>query len=417
MGKIKKWYRSVPIWLAIFLYAAAALVGASYLSNRVTGAAYYDLTGITVAYILHSPAPEVTAEGDTAYSYDSYDGSVSAVTGRIVPGEGGVTTWVSSPAKMSQEDAQRYEALQTLTRYSPFAIYSCLLLAAALIFYFTKLKQPLSLLETAYAKIAENELDFSLDYSGRDEMAQLCAAFEKMRQALDENNRRMLNLLDERRQLNDAYTHDLRTPIAVLKGYTEMLIKYLPTGRMSQEEVLDTIRTMSSHVARLEEFVGSMNTAQRIADLTLTRSPLPAGDFVSALRETAEILCGAGDLQCVISSSLGDGTLNIDRAAVTEVVENLLSNAIRFARSAVTVDLWRRDGTLSVTVLDDGPGFTKKELLVAAKPYYCGRQDGETYHLGLGLHICRTLCEKHGGRLVIANSPEGGAAVTAEFAI
>ena len=57
MDKIKKWYRSVPIWLAVFLYAAAALVGAAWLSNQVTGAAYSGMTGLTVNYILRAPGP------------------------------------------------------------------------------------------------------------------------------------------------------------------------------------------------------------------------------------------------------------------------------------------------------------------------------------------------------------------------
>ena len=97
----------------------------------------------------------------------------------------------------------------------------------------------------------------------------------------------MLNVLDERRQLNDAYTHDLRTPIAVLKGYTDMLVKYHPTGQLPQEEVVDTVRTMSSQVARLEQFVCSMNTAQRLADLAVQREEIPAEEYLSTLRETA----------------------------------------------------------------------------------------------------------------------------------
>ena len=419
MDKIKKWYRSVPIWLAVFLYAAAALVGASYLSNRVTGAAYSGMTGLTVNYILRAPGPEGEVRVEDGMTYYTYSGGTAASDiGTISSSEGGgVTSWVATIDRMSEADARRYEVLRQLTRYAPLAIYSALLLAAALAFYFTKLKKPLTLLENASAKIAENELDFSLDYAGRDEMARLCAAFEQMRSALDENNRRMLAVLDERRQLNDAYTHDLRTPIAVLKGYTDMLSKYLPTGQMPQEEVMDTVRTMSAQVARLEQFVGSMNAAQRLADVTVQRADVPAGEFVATLRETAAILAEGTGLSVEVEADGCPDTLHIDPAAVTQAFENLLGNALRFAKSKITVRLERDGDALALRMADDGPGFSKKELLVAAKPYYSGAQDGETYHFGLGLHICRTLCEKHGGGLTLANGEHGGAEVTARFAM
>ena len=73
---------------------------------------------------------------------------------------------------------------------------------------------------------------------------------------------------------------------------------------------------------------------------------------------------------------------------------------------------------LSLTVGDDGPGFPPAALKRAAEPYYRADKSlspqGEL-HFGLGLYICRSLCEKHGGSLQIENSPAGGAKVTARF--
>lgn len=421
MGKVKEWYRSVPIWLTVFLYAAAALVGASFLSNQVTGTAYVRMTGLTVNYILRSGEPVGRESAVAQATVDGYfnvnQGDYEMTSGKISSsdGDGSVTTWVATINQMSEEDAHRYAVLQQLTRYAPFFIYSGLFLAAALTFYFTKLKRPLALLETASAKIADNDLDFTLQYAGRDEMAELCAAFEKMRSALDENNRQMLSVLDERRQLNDAYTHDLRTPIAVLKGYTDMLVKYLPTGQLPQEEVVDTVRTMSSQVVRLEQFVCSMNAAQRLADLTVQREEIPAEEYLSTLRETADILAENTGKQVEWKAEPCPGDLSIDPAAVTQVFENLLGNALRFASSRITVQAEKDGDTFTLQVSDDGPGFTEKELLTAVRPYYSRHQEGETYHFGLGLHICRILCEKHGGALTLSNGPGGGAMVSAAF--
>ena len=109
--------------------------------------------------------------------------------------------------------------------------------------------------------------------------------------------------------------------------------------------------------------------------------------------------------------------MNIDPSAVTQVFENLLGNAARFARTKVSVQLETDGKTLSICVADDGKGFTEKALASAAKPYFSGEQTEETYHFGLGLYICQTLCEKHGGNLKLANATNGGASVTAFFTL
>lgn len=399
MGKIKKWYRSIPIWLALFLFIITALLVASFISNWVTARVYdlsMDITAkyITVNYNVTPDSDDVIYNTDGAnevveynFNYDSY----------------------------SDEDQRLYQTYTFIQRYVPPFLYSLFILGAVLLFYFTKLKTPLKVLTKASDRIAENELDFTLDYFGYDEMAKLCTAFEKMRSALDENNQRMLHMIDERKQLNDAYTHDLRTPIAVLKGYADMLLKFVPTGKMSQEEILEIISTMSSHISRLEQFVESMNTVQKLEDLTLQKAQVNADEFLGHLQESASILCQSSNLACEFESVVNTKMLCLDVGAVIQVYENLMSNAIRFAQSKVMIRCEYRNKTLSVIVSDDGRGFTEKELMKADHPYYSGEGQKQEYHFGLGLHICRTLCEKHGGTLQLENNPQSGAKITAYF--
>ena len=76
------------------------------------------------------------------------------------------------------------------------------------------------------------------------------------------------------------------------------------------------------------------------------------------------------------------------------------------------------ENTLSLRVADDGPGFPPEALKRGTDPYYRGEKSEakeRTPHFGLGLTICKTLCEKHGGSLLLQNRPSGGAQVTAVF--
>lgn len=401
MGKIKKWYRSIPIWLALFMFVITALLVASFLSNKIMATVNDLWLGVQAKYITVSYG-STSNSNDVIYSTDSTSGIVE---------------YDFNYDKYSDEDIQLYQKYSFIQRYIPPFLYTVIIMAAVLIFYFTKLKTPLQVLKKASDRITENELDFALDYYGCDEMASLCAAFEKMRSALSDNNQRMLRMIDQRKQLNDAYTHDLRTPITILKGYTEMLTKYLPSGKMSQEEVVETVQTMSTHVSRLEQFVESMNTVQKLEDLIVQKKPVNTGEVVGHLQESADILCHTCNLSCDFTSEIHTEALLLDAGAVIQVFENLMSNATRFACSKVIIRCESRDNLFCISVSDDGKGFTEKELLKADQPYYSGETQKQGYHFGLGLHICRTLCEKHGGRMQMGNSADGGAIITASFSL
>ncbi|MCD7920691.1 MAG: HAMP domain-containing histidine kinase [Clostridiales bacterium] len=397
MGKIKEWYRSIPIWATLFAVIVLALLSASVLSGAVTETVNEQYVILQSKYLTITSAEE---DGEITYS------GVNA--NEIVEVSFNYENY-------TEDDWRLYQIYSFILRFFPAFIYSVCILVFALLFYFTKLRTPLHLLTKASNQIAGNDLDFQLDYQGQDEMARLCAAFETMRSALDENNRQMLRLLDERKQLNDAYTHDLRTPIAVLKGYTDMLVKYLPSGNLSLEEVLETVKTMSAQVSRLEQFADSMNTAQKLEDMPIQKEPVDSREFLDYLRESAEILFQGSGMTCEFHASVSAEHLFLDPAVVIQVYENIINNAARFARHKVAIHCGMTENIFSVSVTDDGRGFSARDLREAVKPYYSNDAQKQEYHFGLGLHICRILCEKHGGRLELGNAPAGGASVTASF--
>ena len=390
MEQIKKWYRSIPLWLGFFLMIVIALILAGAATQITTNAAYQTTADIRNKY---STAIMLPSDDDVVYRYE-FDDHFEEYTA---------------------EDMFCFRFFSFVADYAAAFWYSVFVFAASLLFYFTKLKTPLALLHNASERISQNDFAFSIEYAGNDEMARLCTAFDTMREALNESNQQMRRMIDERKQLNDAYTHDLRTPIAVLRGYADMLKKYAPTGKLSTDEVMETVNTMSTHVSRLEQFVESMNTVQKLDDVNINKTPVPANEFLGHLEEAASILCQSHGLHCGFEKTVSCNTLYVDSAALIQVYENLLSNAIRYAKKAVTIRCTYANSVFSVIVSDDGDGFSEKDLTNAAKPYYSGAGQKQEYHFGLGLHICRILCEKHGGSLELQNVPQGGAQITARF--
>ena len=295
----------------------------------------------------------------------------------------------------------------------PFTYLACFILAG-LVFYRSKIRRPLMLLTASAGKIAASDLDFSIEYDRNDEMGLLCKAFEKMRSALEKNNREMWRQMNERKKLNAAFSHDLRTPLTVVEGHLGILQKYTPQGKLSADDVMQTYAAMAGQIERLKNYTYSMNTLQRLEDVPIVRKQLAAGDFTARLNNTAEMICGSKKLS--ISDKTAAASLCVDPEIVLQVFENLLSNAVRYAKSAVSIQYAAANDTFSITVSDDGAGFDDTALKSATNPFYTTEKKSDTgQHLGLGLNICKILCERHNGNIILSNGVESGASVTVRF--
>lgn len=319
------------------------------------------------------------------------------------------------------------------------------IILAIFLFYGKRLARPLSILEGSVEKIRKNDLDFCVSYDSRDELGKLCDSVEEMRLELFRDKEEMWRLMERQKELNAAFAHDLRTPLTVLRGYTDFLARYVPEGKLSREKLQDTFALMSGHLKRLEEYSRTMKGIRSIEEVpfspektTFQSMDRRIEEVVFALNQVRDVKilyrnnipvsfkegmpngansCKSGAFAAEESFSAG---LYVDDNLVMEVLENLLSNAIRYAGGRIEVmsDFSAESQEWLLAVRDDGPGFSEEQMEKALKPYYKEPEPGgPDEHFGIGLHICRELCKKHGGTLNVANSIKGGAIDTASFRV
>ncbi|WP_239460361.1 HAMP domain-containing sensor histidine kinase [Enorma massiliensis] len=343
-------------------------------------------------------------------------------------------------------------------------------------FYRRHIGGPLSVLEAAADRIARQDLDFQIGAVRGRELGRLGAAMEGMRSSLLATQRELWRTAEDRRRLNAAFAHDLRTPVTVLKGTLEMArIKADRAG--SGEDVRKTLDTLSGQADRLESYAQLMSRVTKLEDREVMRSACAPSDVARVLERQAAGYVATRENGCKLLFSLGGGMraagagdggaaapdagsaagagvehaagpclehaavpdaehaaepcpepLSIDMQLVEEVLGNLLGNACDHARSkvAVSVDLLqpkqgslaagaRGDVCLELVVTDDGRGFTAEALHHGCDPFYSEVKSAE--HFGLGLNIARTLARLHGGAVELGNLEGGGACVTATFAV
>lgn len=134
------------------------------------------------------------------------------------------------------------------------------------IFYRNKLKKPIEELKEASKLIAKDELEFHIRYENQDEMGILCQEFEKMRSQLEENNKVLWRMVEDEKALRAAIAHDIRSPLAVLKGYQEMLLEFLPTGEMEKEETQEILLEGMKQIERLNRFIDTMRRITKLEE-------------------------------------------------------------------------------------------------------------------------------------------------------
>lgn len=300
-------------------------------------------------------------------------------------------------------------------------------------FYRRYIGGPLAELGGAAERIAARDLDFQIEPVRGRELGGLAAAMERMRAALLESQRELWRTAEDRRRLNAAFAHDLRTPVTVLKGTVE-LASVWARGEESPAGVEGSLAVISEQVERLERYAAAMARVTKLEDRAVNRAPIKPADAVDAIERQATAYVAANGAACGLRFAVGDrlrararedggAPLELDMQVVEEVLGNVLSNACAHASALVTVGLdLAPEGdaspdaspALAVTVTDDGPGFSAEALRHGCDAFFSEQKSAE--HFGLGLNVARVLARLHGGEVALANAPEGGARVTVTFA-
>lgn len=283
--------------------------------------------------------------------------------------------------------------------------------AAAAVYYRKKLRNPITQLQNGVERIQEDNLDFHIEYDGDDELGRLCCSMEKMRRELRQKHKALWESLEQRKLLNASVSHDLRTPITVLKGYLDYLEKNIPQDKLTEDMLLDTVLSMQGAINRLELYVESVRDIEKIENIEIEKRSENVKLLLNELRSNVQQL--AGNKEIIISNDITVDKIQIDKGVFFRILENLLQNALRYAEEQVSINLSHKKDFLILTVKDDGKGFSAADLEKATTVFYSN--DKEKQHFGIGLSVCKILCEKHGGLLYVGNQKEKGACVTAKL--
>jgi signal transduction histidine kinase len=254
---------------------------------------------------------------------------------------------------------------------------------------------PIETIRAGVSRFGAGELNHRIRIGRRDELGELAASINAMAEQIQQ-------MLEAKRQLLLAISHELRSPLTRARVNAELL----PEDRHRQRIIRD-LKAMEQQIAELLE---TERLHSRHAKLDL-RACAPA----QLLQEVIEQAFSHDAFE--LQDEQPDLYLRLDPARMRLLIRNLLDNALRHTPASAPAPLIHNrlegdDWMLSVT--DQGPGIDAEHLPRLTEPFYRvdHSRQRDTGGYGLGLYLCRVIAEAHGGRLSVTSRPGKGTTVT-----
>jgi heavy metal sensor kinase len=294
------------------------------------------------------------------------------------------------------------QALASLrNRFIAVGLGALLLSVVIAIWLANLITRPLRRMAAVASAVDSGDLSHRIDYSGDDEVGVLADSFNHMMDRLEEGFRL------QRDFVSDA-SHELRSPLTVLRGRIEQLADHSGDREAVETEAAELMR----EVRRMERLTEDMLTLAKAERGGLVqRRRMPIDDFVEDLRRDLPLL---GSRHYNVESSL-HGELEADPDRLAQVLRNLVTNAVSHTgqNGHIDISIGSENGSAVFAVSDDGPGIEPDQLARIFDRFHRtdeGRSRAEGGS-GLGLAIARAIVEAHGGTISASSAPGDGATI------
>lgn len=320
-------------------------------------------------------------------------GAFEAAMGHSMPG---MDDMMSSLVRAAFQDAVQSALLVGVLVAGAAAVIIGLALSA-------RLSAPIAHLVAASRRIAAGRYAERVPVASADEIGELAGSFNQMAEALESTERRRLQLVGD-------IAHELRTPLATLDGYLEGL----QDGVIRPDEA--TWQVLRRETVRLSNLINDLQELWRAEarQLPLSIAAVDVEAELAALRGRFATQAGAGGIEIISAHPSRGLAVRADRDRLAQILDNFVSNAIRYAPSGTGIRLSARsEGEgVAIAVSDDGPGLTEEQRERVFDRFYRvdPSRSRELGGAGIGLAIARALAEAMGGRVeALSEGPGRGA--------
>lgn len=392
-----------------FLDAKVVVVDQSGLVRRCAG-----MMGLTPGMMVPPPLLEPLQQGRTIVVRGS------------MPFFGGDGLLVAVPVRQNQEVtgavflysplSAMTETLNAMRRVTLYSIAGTLLLATLLAFFLSRnMSRPLLEMKDAAQEMARGNLEVRVPIRSADELGLLAQSLNYLSRILKRNREQEQKLEQMRREFITNVSHELRSPLQLLEGYTEAILDDVPKDEATRRQYLETIL---DETLRLKRLVNDLLDITRIDEgkFVLSRRPLSLATLGQHLEKKFRPLAEEKGITLQVDIPADLPSVDADEDRLKQVFSNLLENALRHTPAGGRITLQARreaSGEIQLEVRDTGEGIPPEDLPYIWERFYkvdkarTGRQG-----TGLGLAIVKRLVEAHGGQVAVQSTLGQGSVFT-----
>ncbi|MFA6958162.1 MAG: two-component regulator propeller domain-containing protein [Thermoanaerobaculia bacterium] len=253
--------------------------------------------------------------------------------------------------------------------------------------------------------IAPDELELLVEIRGH-----LLSAFTKAKMLED-----LARLNESKNEFVGIAAHDLRNPLGVIVGWVTMVINQLKSGKIDPERAMSQLEKAKLAAEAMARLVNDLLDISAIesGSISLERTELDLGELIATAVSNHEKAAANKSIAITAVDTAGLPRVNADAVRIGEVLDNLVSNAVKYTQpgGTVRVSCERRDGDIVTHVEDNGQGLGEDDLREIFRTFkkLSARPTGGETSTGLGLAIVKRIVEIHGGSIWVTSEKGKGA--------
>lgn len=251
-------------------------------------------------------------------------------------------------------------------------------------------------------KIAQGNFNVPLNYERSNYFGAFTWAFDSMRREITKSRSCEREAIENNKTIIATLSHDIKTPIASIRAYTEGLEANMDSTPEKRQKYLSVIMKKCDEVSHLTNdlFLHS------ISDLDKLKISLEELELCRFIENTVkEIAAEHNDVRFIKSDF--SAMVSADKNRLMQITENLINNARKYARSDIDVFITQLNGNAEIHFRDHGKGIPDEDMPFIFDKFYRGKNCGEEQGSGLGLYIVKYISEKMGGKVLLHNHSDG----------
>ena len=257
------------------------------------------------------------------------------------------------------------------------------------------LKREIYKIAMANDNISRMDLDYEREYSKYKEIDGVLVSIDVLAENLKKSLGEQWDMQIKQKELVEQLTHDIRTPITLIKGNLELLKEENP-GLSS-----DRFADISNGIDRLEKYIDKL---KKFSYTMEGKKDVVSNEVILYWIEIMSGICRLNGLNLeVIKSDCSN--IKLDKEEVAAALQNIVTNAVEYSKkgSKITVEFKDESEEFILTVRDEGTGFDKDLLPLLTEKFISGKVKGKSYKHGLGLWVVKNIVSANNGNLYLKN--------------